>query len=303
MKRFFALFLAMLMLTLCACGSTNTPAGSGMGNGNGGSHSDPTEETTPQIDYEAPMLALTVKINPEFEITLNYMATILSVKPLNADAEALFAALDVSGQGYYDGMTTILEEAKTQGYLQDGAEVSITAEEQQNNGWTVASQQLLQLPIEDFMADNNTSVGCKITPAGTVTNPKRLKHGKTLPGEDPIGAYSCAFYYDYAGYNVMNILTYKDGTRREIYFPRAHTDGPVTTERIVITYYPDGSYMHEHYLESQYSYYTQYPDGSRETFIGSGNWSRHESRDGTIHEVTTDSNGTVIDEKITSPEG
>jgi len=312
MKRLFTLFLAMLMLTLCACGTAvDAPGGSGVntqtGNGNGGTQSSSAGETaaptTPQIDYDAPALALTVKINPEFEITLNAMNTILSAKPLNADAESLLAALDVVGQSYYDGIKTVLGEAKTQGYLQDGAAISITAEEKTKGSWTVASKRLLEMPIEAFLTENSISFTCNLTPAGKSSDPQKLELGKTVEGEDPIGEYSCAFYYDYAGYNVMNILTYKDGTRREIYFPQAHINSPVTLERIVITYYPDGRYQHEHYQENQYSYYIQYPDGSWETYIGIGNWSRRESSDGVIWETTLDSNGTVIDEKVTYPEG
>lgn len=287
MKRFLALLL-VLALMLCGCAAGEALAGI-INEGVGAERATtPTEGI--QIDFDAPALVLTVKINPELEISLDAMQTVLSVTALNADAEALLANLDLVGMSCNESIKAVLTEAKAQGYLGDGGTVSIIAEEKQSGSWTVASQRLLEMPIKEFQAESGIQITFDLTAESDGYDPNELILKHTEQGEDYAGTYTCDYYYQ-GRENVMNVLTYDNGTRVERYFLAARND--TLLESAEMWYFPDGSYRYS-YGNSDYSYrYEQNADGTWVSVTRVGNREEWKYSSGDNYIYTYHDNGNL----------
>lgn len=265
MNRLIAILL-VLILMLCGCDAgTGTPTEPNTPGHSGGEQTtDPTsgqsaEPTRPAdvelVDYNTPALKVKISFDPELELTLSRTNEILEVKALNAQAEGLVADLDLVGKLYESGIVTILEEAKEQKYLKNVSKVTIAVEELSDGAWTIATEECLTKPIEDYQQDSGIIFSCRIKPAGESLNIDELKAIDTSRS----GEVSVTVYGDAAGNAKMMVYESDDGTRQEGYLIS-------DTEEIWNSYYPDGSYQYSHYKGLVYQGYWICPDGTGFTY-------------------------------------
>ena len=179
MKKWCALLLVLVLLAFSGCGADanlpNVPSNPGASNNpgapadpgqSGGATAEPTQPAEAvNVDFDAPVLKVTVTINPELELMLNEIHQILAVKPLNADAENLLAGMDLVEKPYNAGMTAILEEAKEQGFLKEETKISISASGVTEEADFSVNKQLLQRPVTEFQKTAGITLNCEIAGA------------------------------------------------------------------------------------------------------------------------------------------
>lgn len=257
MKRLITIVL-VLCLVLCGCDAFG--GGATEPNAPGQSGGAPTEPTRPaeveMVDYNAPALKVKITINPELELTLSRTNEILEVKALNADAETLLAGMELVGQSYDSGIATILEEAKEQEYLKDLSKVTIAVEELSEGAWTIATEEQLKKPVEDYQQNSGVIFSCRLNPAGESLD----IDGLMVIDTSCTTGVSVTVYGDASGNAKMMVYENDDGTRTENYIIS-------DTEEIWINYYPDGSYQYSYCDGLVTQGYLEYPDGSGFTFV------------------------------------
>lgn len=284
-KRLFAMLLVFCILLLTGC-----DFGTGFGTNPGGQDQSDFIPDTPQnveiIDYDAPALKVTVTINPELELTLSYAYEILEVKPLNADAQAILEGVDLVGQSYKSGITTILEKAKAKGFLKDATKMTLIPKELASGGVKIHTGDMLIQPIWAYQQSSGVNFSVNIETTGEMLDPNQLE----LRATHRNGTETREDYAYKSGKIKKQVYIYADGLVRTQY----HPNGPQNPPNMVsITEFPDGQI--EYYTEKNgtMSGYTQYPDGGRGTFLhifkpGPGEWanvySRETSPDGTLTE-------------------
>ena len=74
----------------------------------------------------SPVTRIGLDINPSLEIRVNALDRVISLEGLNADGEALAAALDVSAMPYDEAMSRIMVSDELGAYLKAGSLLSIT---------------------------------------------------------------------------------------------------------------------------------------------------------------------------------
>jgi hypothetical protein len=208
-KRLLAILLMFCMLVLTGC-----DLGAGLGTDPGDQdQSDFIPSTPPNveiIDYDAPALKVTVTINPELELTLSYAYGILAVKPLNADAQAILEGVDLVGQSYKSGITTILEKAKAKGFLKDTTKITLIPKELASGGVKIHTGDMLNQPILAYQQSSGVKFSCKIETTGEMLNPNQL----TLVETHHDGTEIQENYADNSGMIKKQVYTYGDGTVR-----------------------------------------------------------------------------------------
>lgn len=303
MKKIIGVLLTVcLLIAGCNAGSV-PPIEPTSSSQSGGDSIRPT--IVEMLDFDTPMLMVTVCINPEFTLTLNFAYDILSAEALNADAETLLANLDILGKPYVDGIVSILEEAREQGFLKNAGKVTLDVEELSAGGWTIASRDMLSEPVEDYQQSSGVVFSCKLNPAGEVLDPNQLTKVDIGP--------TAAEYRDGTGMCRIRIITWSDGSVTTDY----PLDGFRDRNKIVITEFPDGRYSYEVWDNGVAKGYTQFPDGSRSAFVAEYQdnydyskqtndrrfiWRKETYSNGMIEETLYDENGEVEDTIIIYPE-
>lgn len=75
--------------------------------------------------YFTEAFALTVDVNPSIEMSVNRFDRVISTKGFNPEGEEVISSVDVKYMNYTDAIDFVLEEEKTQGYLEDDGEVLV----------------------------------------------------------------------------------------------------------------------------------------------------------------------------------
>ena len=77
--------------------------------------------------YLMPASYVSLDINPSFMMTLNVYDKVISIEPLNSEAEYLLANTDVRGMDINDTVEAIIKESQKEGYITDnGADVLVS---------------------------------------------------------------------------------------------------------------------------------------------------------------------------------
>lgn len=241
-------------------------------------YSAPTEPIVMEdpAKREAAGLVLHVSFNPEFELTLSLANSILSVEPLNASAQALFAELDVVGLGYEAAITKILETAEEMELLKNGAVVRITAAEESYGAWSRVSEAVITKPIEACQQEAGVSFTFDLTPAGEGVDLDGLR--KHVEETDE---YTWVYYTDRTGMTVASFVTYSDGSYNESYYPTMY-------ETIYYARYVDGGTYYFHKNRQKSTGYTTEPEGLVREFA-----EYYDSRDNLICSISVDTNGWI----------
>ena len=276
MKKWTAMILALLILTLSGCGMNIPGIPGAPGQNGGGTVVDFDPENPPKIDYDAPALSVTVNMGPELELTLSFYNQVLEAKALNAEGEALLSGLELTGQAYHIAITSILEQAKAQGVLEDGTAVAISVQERMEGFLCLASHRILARPFEAFGEKAGITLPCELTPAGESF--WEIDHTHTNFSDD----YYEVICYNVGNQQVLNRYVYDNGDYAESYY--LSTGGRVSWEN-------DGKFTCYGNLNGVSFHYTLYPDGTRSTFtsVVDGNdnyvWSFSVSADGATNET------------------
>lgn len=254
MKRCLSLLLALILTALCGCGAepavTTEPAESAMATiptTPDGNLVAPTRPEDVELNYTDAALAVKITINPELELALDYAYMVVSATALNADAETLLEGMELEGKPYADAVSTILEKAKEQNFLQSGKKVTVTAREIEEDGWTEAAETMLTKPLVDYQYE--------FYPAGKVSDPKNAARVERyeIAGEDHV-------MYFLGDFKVKEEITCPDGTYVVLHFMSKD-------EHIELDYRPDGVYEYHHITASEEVVHIVYPDGSRDSWI------------------------------------
>jgi hypothetical protein len=284
-KKLFAILLVFGVLTLTGC-----DIGDAFGTDPGDSDLSDVIPSTPQnveiIDYDAPAMKVTVSINAELELTLSYAYDILEVNALNTDAQTLLAGMDLVGQPYESGITTILEKAREKGFLKESAQVAFSPKELASGGIKIHTGDMLLQPVWAYQRSSGVSFSARTEITGEMLDPNQLE----LVATHRDGTGKQEDYADKSGKIKKQVYTYADGLIRIQYHPNGPKNPP---DMVCITTFPDGQYEYYAEKDGTMSGYIQYPDGGRETFIhifkpGPGEWTNVYSRatypDGTLTE-------------------
>ena len=285
MKKLIALLLTLVLaLGLCACADMLQ-----------NSSADPSEST----NVPTYAIALRFTINPEFIVYLDADQNILSVEAENEDAEALLSQLDVAGQPYAEAITTILDTAYTDGYLTDGAQISVEVE---SSLTTDANLAFINSPITTFELEKGIATDIAVNlstdsepESGSVVIDGRTYRVSTSPlydgeTEEQIGTIT---------YCVTKRLTEEDDTT--VFSKKLierYDNGDVTIRYFhndvilrVLTTYADGSVYDVSYFnnDSQSSYYVSSPNGDY-TYLSF-------AEDGTVLKLETVEDGIYTSEQ------
>lgn len=75
--------------------------------------------------YALPNAYVSLDINPSVELATNSFGTVIDVNPLNEDGEKLSEGLTLEGQKVEDALQNLIEEAKTEGYLDESLDNAV----------------------------------------------------------------------------------------------------------------------------------------------------------------------------------
>lgn len=75
--------------------------------------------------YALPKAYVSLDINPSVELATNSFGTVIDVNPLNEDGEKISEGLTLEGQKVEDALQTLIDEAKTEGYLDESLDNAV----------------------------------------------------------------------------------------------------------------------------------------------------------------------------------
>lgn len=215
MKKIFAILLALCLLVLSGCDSEIL-------------------EKLQMPDSSAPALSVTVNVQAEFELTLNYAYQVLEVKMLNSDSEALLADMELVGDSFAGSMIAILEKAKEQSILTDETVISISTQELLEGTWTVATKDMLMRPIEKFYEQAGMTLNCDFTPAGEI--PPELHPDISERNDD----HSFVSYFTPDNIHYMNASFYDNGEYHVNYVRHFIWVSWLSDVEYTVSWYEDG---------------------------------------------------------------
>ena len=272
-----------------------------------GSEEIPTGSSLP----ENVAFVITIRINPHFDIQVDYEDCIVAVIPVNSDAEAMCQGLDVTGMSYTDGLPLIMTQAQNKGYLENGSFVEVqllfhqasqqTMEQYNIDINTVIQQYAADHALTDLQFGGGLSAEILLENEDPDWNPEQhANQSANQPSKNE---------------NVVDVETDADGN--VIYFKESLSGGGFAeiflhangTYRKHILHEPDGTIVTVHFDENGTP--TQedrsVPDGLRQTvwFSTEGLAVRSEIQhpDGGIAQVTYHANGAIATSLDQFPDG
>lgn len=258
MKKCLSFLVAILVMALCACG---TPADHSVNSGDADVSAEPGQSDTgatwpvseEMMTSDSPALAISVSINPEFELYLSLTNEILEVKAMNEDAEKLLAGKELFGKSYSDGIAEILAEATQQGYLNDRSRIKIVAREIIPGSFSANMETQILNAFKDYKIKTCMTFLYEITQEGDSLPRIMSTHTNT---RDEFTEVIC---YDSDNNHIMTKLTFANGDYEEINYISA----TVTTSSM---WYVDGRYSFWSNNDGLLQWYVLYPDGSMDWF-------------------------------------
>jgi len=266
MKKAIVLLLALvLVFGLCACTDTTQSI---LGERN---------ESDEALDAPTYAMILHFTINPVFHIYLDKEQTILSVEAENEDAEVLFAQLDVVGQPYAEAITHILDTAYTQGYLKDGAQISVEIASPQPSDASIA---FIDSPISKFELEHGITTDTNIN---LLPDPNQKSDSVVIDGQkysvfteplyggssgEQVGTYisytakGLFSNFKSTGYSRKEIQQFFNGDTTITYY---RNEKPL---RVLTTYANGGVYDVSYHSNGEYaSYYSSLSNGDFDYFV------------------------------------
>ena len=299
MKKIFAIVIVVCMLALMGCDA-------GMSGTTEPNHTEvsPTRPAGVKVvDYDAPALKVKVTINPELELTLSHAHEILEVNALNPDGEALLEDLELIGHAYEEGIVSILAEAMVQGFLENATKVNISVTETVDGGVEVHTADILSQPIREYQLDTGLLFSSQVDCKESTINSQSLK----LVEEIVDGNYEFRAYADNSGVVRKHVQINGNDSVVTHYYPNGVG---LYADNIQIIEYADGTYDYSTLKNKINSGYTQYPDGTRLTYVhafngvdGMTTYSYMSYPDGTISETVYDRDGYVVQSITAYPDG
>lgn len=104
--------------------------------------------------YAIPKAYVTLDINPSVELATNSFGTVIDVNALNEDGQIITENLPLEGEKVEDALQTLIDEAKTEGYLSEDTENAVavtvsTDDEAKEEEITQSVEEAVKSELED----------------------------------------------------------------------------------------------------------------------------------------------------------